>query len=523
MRAVNWIQTVLLAAMVTAVPLCLLSIMAILVPAQPWLAIAALCFLAVLEAMGTTLWLHHRERLILNQPLYRAAEFMVIAMITRLLTWAINGGWPQVSQWRSYLLDPTILFDSYYVIALLLLLLAWGWAVALAEIFYELEISRAESNYYDRTRSSGDRPVSLNRVALLERFFQQWVSGGIFIAFCAALTTFNLPEIGEVRNPLAIGRLGLRPEVLGASLLYFLSGLWLLSQARLSVMKARWLSGRVVKQAPVERNWRRSSLITLLVIAGLAAFLPIGSTLAISRLLNLLIFSLIFLLNFLVLLVSTLFIALLSLFGRTPPPEPAGETETFPPDFPLLGEGLPPPDIPSLIAGSIFWLVVAIIAIAAFVFFLRERGYQAPSWRQMWRALRRWLHQLWFGVTTQVARLQRARQEQVKAGTRPSGTPWRFLRLNALSPREQVRYFYLSTVRRAAKQGVTRHKSETPLEYADDLDQAWPETTADVSDLTQAFLKAQYSPELIETGEATAVKGIWKRIRAYIKKQRGLA
>jgi hypothetical protein len=522
MRSVNWGKTVLLAAMVTAVPLCLLTIMAILAPEQPWLAIAVLCFLAALEAMATTIWLHHQERLILNQPLYRAAEFMVIALITRLLTWAINGNWPQVSQWRSYIIDPTILFDSYYVIALLLLLLAWGWAMSLAEIFYELEISRAESSYYDRIRSSGDRPVSLNRVALVERFFQQWVWGGIFIAFCAALTTFNLPEIGEVRNPLAIGRLGLRPEVLAASLLYFLSGLWLLSQARLSVMKARWLSGRVVKQAPVERNWRRSSLITLLVIAGLAAFLPIGDTLAISRLLNLLIFSLIFLLNFLVLLASALFIGLLSLFGR-PPPEPAAETEAFSPDFSQFGEGLPPPDLPSLIAGSLFWLVAVGIAIAALVFFLRERGYRAPSWRQMWRALRQWLHQVWFGVRIQVARLQQARQQQVKAGSRPVPTPWRFLRLNALSPREQVRYFYLSTVRRAAKQGVTRRKSETPLEYAGDLEEAWPETTADVSDLTQAFLKAQYSPVPIETEEAAAVKGVWKRIRAYIKKRRGLA
>jgi hypothetical protein len=41
--------------------------------------------------------------------------------------------------------------------------------------------------------------------------------------------------------------------------------------------------------------------------------------------------------------------------------------------------------------------------------------------------------------------------------------------------------------------------------------------------LTQAFLKAQYSPEPVETEEAAAVKGIWKRIRAYIKKRRGFA
>jgi hypothetical protein len=521
MRPINWGQSLLIAVLVTAVPLCLLSIIAIIAPAWPWLIITALCFLAALEAMGTTVWLHHRERLILNQPLYRAAEFMVIAIFTRLFTWAITDGWPQASQWRSYLIEPSILLDGHYVISLLLLLLAWGWAIALTGIFYELEISKAESKYYDRTQSSGDRPIALNRIELVQRFFQQWIWGGIFIAFCAALTTFNLPEIREVRNPLSIGRLGLRPEVLVASLLYFLSGLWLLSQARLSVMKARWLTGRVVKQDPVEQNWRRSSFTTLLIIAVLAALLPIGSTLGISRILNTLIFSLIFLLNFLVLLASALFVGLLSLFGRSPPPEASTDTETFSPNFQFLGEGLPPPDTPSLIAGSIFWLVVGLIATAAFIFFLRERGYRPPSWRQLWRSLRRWLHQLWFGITTQVEKLQLARQERPKESKRPLRTPWRFLRLNALSPREQIRYFYLSTVRRATEKGVARHQSDTPLEYADELRQAWPDTTADVTDLTTAFLQAQYSPEPIETQEATAVKSVWKRIRAAVRKHKG--
>ena len=520
MMRFNWSQTILLAVMVTAVPLCLLSIIAIEAPGWPWLVISGLCFLAAVEAIGTTLWLHHRERLILNQPLYRAAEFMVIAMMTRLLTWAITGGWPQANQWRRYLLEPSILFDGYYVIAILLLLLAWTWAIALTGIFYELEISQAESKYYDRLQSSGDRPISQNRVQLVERFFQQWLWGGIFIAFCAALTTFNLPEIREVRNPLSIGRLGLRPEVLVASLLYFLSGLWLLSQARLSVMKARWLTGRVVKQDPVERNWRRSSFITLLVIAGLAALLPIGSTLGISRILNLLIFSLIFLLNIFVLLVSTLLIGLLSLFGRSPPPESTGETEAFAPDFSFLGEGVPPPDTPSLIAGSIFWLVLILVIIAALIFFVRERGYRWPSWRQLWRAWRHWLHQLWFGVTTQVARLQLGRLQPPQAGQRPLRAPWRYFRLNALSPREQIRYFYLSTVRRATERGVSRHHSDTPLEYADDLRQAWPETGADITDLTHSFLAARYSPDPIEAEQATAVKSIWKRIRVAVRKQR---
>ncbi|MCB8942148.1 MAG: DUF4129 domain-containing protein [Ardenticatenaceae bacterium] len=522
MKSINWSQTILLALMITAVPVGLLTIISIIVPGWPWLAIVWLGLATAVEALSTTIWLGHHNQLGLNKSYYRAAEFIVLALIMRLFTWTLNGNWPQFSQWRSYLLTPSILFDGYFIVAILILFLIWTWANVLANIFHHLEISRAESSYYERAHAGSDRPMPLNRVTLVETFLQHWLIGGIFLVICAALTTFNLTELTEVQNPLAIGRLGLRPHLLIAILTYFLSGLWLLSQARLSVMKARWLTGRVAKQEPVERSWQRTSFITLLVVAGLATLLPIGSTFFISRILNVLIVSLIFLLNLIVFAFSTLLVAVLSLFGRQPAEGGTNEPLRLPEDV-FAGADAPlPNDTPSLIVGSIFWLAVLAMAIVALVFFWRERGYRLPSWRQMWQAVRGWLHQWWYGLAAQVARWQQPATTTANGSERkrPFRLPFRFLRLNNLSPRQQITYFYLSTVRRASERGIPRQPHETPLEYAHSLREELPQETADVTHLTDAFLQARYSLQPVETEEATAVKPIWQRLRAAIKQKR---
>ncbi len=85
----------------------------------------------------------------------------------------------------------------------------------------------------------------------------------------------------------------------------------------------------------------------------------------------------------------------------------------------------------------------------------------------------------------------------------PDSARRRFLRLNGLSPREQIMYFYLSTVKRAGEQGC-RAAGETPAEYATDLKQHWPDTEMDVDDLTSAFIEARYSPATSHRKRPTA-------------------
>jgi hypothetical protein len=80
-----------------------------------------------------------------------------------------------------------------------------------------------------------------------------------------------------------------------------------------------------------------------------------------------------------------------------------------------------------------------------------------------------------------------------------------------------IRYFYLSTVRRASEQGVSREPGKTPLEYVQQLKTNWPEAENDLDDLTEAFIRARYSSQPIRREETNIVKAHWKRIRARLR------
>lgn len=160
------------------------------------------------------------------------------------------------------------------------------------------------------------------------------------------------------------------------------------------------------------------------------------------------------------------------------------------------------------------------------MFFLRERGYRirAGEISAWWSALSQWLHETWERLTGRIRSTRRGLQ--VHLGTSPF-TPAlpkaalpakpRFLRLGNLTPREQIRYYYLSLVRRAGERGIARRTGETPLEYAQNLEQAWPDSEADLDELTRAFLEARYSPHTIAGEDVLTVRERWKRLKSRIR------
>lgn len=179
-----------------------------------------------------------------------------------------------------------------------------------------------------------------------------------------------------------------------------------------------------------------------------------------------------------------------------------------------------------MVFSSAFWAVAIVMTVIAVAFFLRERGIRlnGQSFKRLWAALAAWTMAAWRSLSAQAVGMRQAvqlRRRVPGSKTAPQKqSPWRFVRLNSLSPREQLRYFYLSTVRRAAERGVEREESETPLEYAQDLKESWPDSEMDVELLTDAFLQARYSAEPIDKQDVNPVKQRWKRLRANLRPRR---
>lgn len=528
------VQPLLVSVLVTALLSSLLVLTEILTRSNTWLPYSGFLFFVTLESCYTTLWLQQPERRLLNHTSYRAAEVLLLALLLRLFSWSVIGNWPHLAELPEILARPHLfLLDGPFIFSGIVSLFAWERSVSLARTFTQLAIDQAEVYYYSQPnslRSASDKPVRTNRGEIVLSFFRQWIGGALLLAVITSMSNYDVVEIYQ-GSTLAGARLGLRTELVLFLLLYFLAGFALLSQARLAAMNARWLINGVTRAGRVEQSWHRYTLLLLGGIALVAAFLPIGSTIAIGRILQMIVWVLSTAASIILTLFSTLLAWIISLFtGDAPPPTQEPLVQPTLPPLPtvtptLVPPALPPPAVDSgLIVSSLFWAVAIVVSIMAISFFLRERGVKLNTavFQSIWHRFRTWLHTVWRGAGHQVrdwrqavrARLQREPEE-----TSANQPPWRFIRLNSLSPREQIRYFYLSTVKRAGDKGVPRQAAETPLEFAQDLKQSWPDAEDDVDALTEAFLEARYGRSPIEAEDVSPVKKRWQQVKSSLRRK----
>ncbi|WP_420643088.1 DUF4129 domain-containing protein [Candidatus Leptofilum sp.] len=529
------IQPLLISLLITALGSAVLVLIEIITRSDSWLPYSLFLFLVTLEGCYTSIWLQQPDRRLLNHTAYRAAELFLLTLLLRLFTWTIFDSWPAIADIPDMLGQPLLyLVDNSFIVSGILTLFAWERAISLGATFSRLSIDLAEVHYYtmpQKERVASDKPIRTNRGAIVVSFFQQWVGGALLLAIVTAMSNFDVVDIYR-GSSLALARQGLRPELLLFLLVYFLAGFSLLSQAQLAAMNARWLINGATRTGHVEKSWHRYTLWLLGGVALFAAFLPIGSTFAISNILNGILQGVTAVASFIISLFSTLLALLLSLFAGEPgsdgleplvqPTIPPVPTPTATP----IPSAIPPSPIDAgLITSSLFWAVAIVMSAMAISFFLRERGVKVntavlQSW---WQRLLQWLQITWREAGSQVqdwqqavrTRLQREPKER-KDGNKP---PWRFIRINSLSPREQIRYFYLSTVKRASNKGVAREQAETPLEFAEDLKENWPEAEEDVDALTDAFLEARYGRSPIEAEDVNPVKKRWRQVKSSLRRK----
>lgn len=531
-RADPWtrrlVRPLLITLLATSVAIALLAILRITSPEREWLRLAPLCFIAALEGAYTAAWLNNPDSRAVDRGTYRAAELLLLLVVARVYSWVAFGqGIPSPDEMRLFLTAPlAVLTVAGFVSTAFVTLVAWWLAVSISRIFARLDVSVEEMNFYtlspaEQKAQADNQPIQVARADLLRHYTNLWLNVGMVMIVLAALSTFEVNQFTNVTNPLEITRLGLGAAMLFALLTYFLVGFWLLSHARLLRMNARWLMDGAAKEASVERGWQRGSFAILAVVALIAAFLPIGSTLAISRILSIGLAGLGYLASRVFALVSYLFASVLLLLTRNvqdaptqwPPPTPMPPAASTPP-------ATVPNPVTSMVISSAFWALVIALIIAALLFFLRERGYRMDTGRLpgYWATAVAWLRAAWARLTGRLRAAGQALQTRRRAPddgpTSPPGvSPPPFWRRRGRTPREQVRFYYLSLVRRAGQRGIDRQSSETPLEYTQDLRQAWPESEEDFEELTRSFLTARYSPQPIEKREALSVKERWNRVR----------
>lgn len=483
--------------------------------------LVAVCFLVTLEA-GFVHYAARREHMALGElARYLVPELFTMAVLMRVAATLSVDGRGVGAQLNQWLYDPLSIFEPLFV----LYLLAGALVGVLAHLsMRDIHVLAPQPSETPAALSDGHRAyivqLAEDRAGAIRGIGQRFVLGSGLLLIALGLEAVNLRQPRGPAVPISAF------STAGA-LLYLVSGMLLYSQARLALLQARWQQDGAHVAEAVPRRWNRSSWLLVLGIIGGAALLPrtygrgLLETLAAGLALvgyafALLGYMVVWLFGALVALPAWLLSLLLPTGGA--PAAAAPPAPVLPP---------PPPAVerePRLLAALVFWLCMAALAVyAARLVLQRHPGLlrSIVSWAPLAQLLA-WLGALWRDTSAWAGQAARGAGELLRRVTapRPGRAGRRLPRLGALAPRELVRYFYGSTLRRAAAAGVRRRASQTPYEYRATLAAQVPDAAEDIGELTEAFVAAQYSARQVAAEDAGRARGPWERLRRALRGRR---
>jgi hypothetical protein len=501
--------------------------------------LAPLAFLVSLEAMLTYQRLKKFDFFDASSWLSLGAEWLVLAVLIRVLLYWVHG-WDLFQEALSYWPEQfgAYFFDTRYLLVLGFSLVIWFISVNLEAMFDQF------SEDETLLRAEIDIGPSEERNELRSRLANQIILGGAVMSGLIAWIYLDRGLPWRSQPQVQVGLIAL----LG----YFIASLVLLSLTHFAILRVYWIVNKIPIADGLTRRW---ALLSLLIIGGLgliALLLPTGYSMPILRLIELLLSILLGIVQIIVFLLSLPVVLLIrwlmQIFGsqETLPEIPQLEPEAIV----LTGQSPDEPTgWPSLLKAILLWGGLLVMAILAFVVYLRDHP-EYLHWLKRKR-LAGWLAGVWSsalvwlrGIRRTTVGIIREGWQRLRAGN-PSGSLLRVGRIinpRRLPARQQVQFYYLAMLRRAAEIGLPRTPSQTPQEYearliefvhARMLDQqqggeglaAQPEAERDpqvvleeLSGLTSQFHEARYSQHEISQGQVNLVRRYWERIRETLRK-----
>jgi len=475
----------------------------------PWLG-----FFISLEAIYTT---HLSRRLSYSSDDWlkmRVAELIVILVIVKLSLYVIYSPislWFDFRSWMDYFLD---FFNGSYFLAIGFTVFLWFFASQFGVDLYEIGrddyAKRQEMAYY----FSQDRAVARRR--LVDRILGL---GAIMIVITA---------IAGMESKFIWGNRALISGTYINLLLYFVLGFALFSQTQFALLGASWRQENTPVQRNVASRWVATSLVFLLVLAGIVWLLPTRYSLGLLGSLSMMFSYLMTVVFFLWNLFGFLFASLFRLLGQS-------EDVSQPPNDNLE---LPTLNMPSIVPGQpnqwlevlksiLFWSVlIGVIGFALHQYLQQNQELwqtiqRLPlvSWLvTLFRGLGRWFNRTWRSVVTGMGAVRNRLIPARAAGENPAS--WHFIRLHSLSPRQQVLFYFLALLRKAEQRGISRRKGETPYEYAQALEESMPEVQPNLEPFTDTFVEARYSLHPVTDEQASQAHQWWQSLRKVILRRK---
>jgi len=510
------LRPLVIAAMIGCLALSLAQLVGLAEPAWGGAVGPVLAFVVALEAIHSQRFSSRRLHASRDRARFHLVEAVVLLIGVRLALYLLPSA-PRLADdlalWASNL---GALLTLPYILLAVVLASFWAGAYILSRAFQDLEASVFEQapaitdpRYDLWITGAGHRRT--DRQALLRQISGTFAAGGLVMLVLTGLARVDLSALIRLQHTR-------NSEVIVYAVVYFLLGFLLISQAQYATLKANWQLERIPVLSPLGRRWLILAVAFLALVGLLAALLPVNYSAdvlhAAARWVGDALLRIALGIAFVVTLIATL---LSRLFGAgqsgeapmqaTPTPEPEEIVPALPHDPVLWWQ----------VARSVlFWVVLIGIVGYSLYHFVGDRWGVRPRLRIAW--LGGWFRRLLAGLrrvgrnaygqlrAAVAQRIAARRARQPQAGTRYVG-------LGRLTPRERVRYFYVSIAARGARQGIARPAAATPSEYQALLADSLPEAAEDIERLTQAFQEARYSAHTLTREDERPVRLWWQRVK----------
>lgn len=497
-------------------------------------------FLVALESMYSHYQMREISITSLKWWAYHLAELLVWIILTKLLLYALYGFdrlWIDLPAWRQ---DAAIFFnDPEYLFLVVTVIGVWMLSGELESLFSSLEY---DEQYLQVEIDTG---FSEERMELRQRLANLVIACGGLMVFL--ITILNLQSgttwSASVETSQAVVTL----------VVYFLCGLALLSLTQLSILRVRWVIEHLRIERRITTRWFAYSTGLILLLALIALLLPTGYSGQLLQIFQIGIAYLLFFLQIIIYFLTYPFILLfgwlMKLFNRPvdAPAQPPGQI--YPPPLPISGE---PVAWLELVKTALFWVGLIGLVSYAFIYYFREHP-EYFHWLGKSRLYSGFAHILqqfigWLrGVNRQAAQAIEGGFKRLRARSAAPvvAVQRRFTNPRLLTPRDQVRFYYLALVRHGERYGIPRAASQTPNEYSETLKatiikppqtglpagtETWVERSIDdfaparlaqdLSALTDEFIEARYSQHEITGAQASLVRRYWEHILQTLRARR---
>ena len=474
-------------------------------------------------ARGTVIW---REWLVLLAP-------MVIA--SRFVPYLTESDADLVGDLRSWLAEPGSFVEPGWIIRAALIIGAWATAFYSTQDLNQIRLQRGEipdvpARTLIERAWEGERGRSIDHTWPLQRLASRFLTGGIAMILCAALTATAETQALNVDAVVQLVLLA-RPSSSAAFanvVAYFVAVLLLLIEAQYVRNRTLWTLDRVQIADTIASRWAATGVLIVAVGLFAALLAPTEGLLAFGDALHFVIGLLFYLASYLIVAAYLVFWLLtfpLRLLGTPDSPDTPAPPQFAPPAPPPTEDGGA-----GVIKSLLFWAIVGGIALYSLWALWRERrhgrlgavlGWIDRLGAAVWRLLGLVASLLGRGARAVGEAARRLVPAGAAAGLARRARAWAIGALPGRDPRRIVLALYALMAARAAERGLERRTGQTALEYGSTLRQGLPDVSGEVDGLTAAFLRARYSRQEIRPEEAGLARRSWARIRGRLRRARG--